>query len=267
MPPNSPGLMAFTQPKITFDFPTDETISLLDILTSLLQQSSQLFNLLQDNILSPNEVEVAVLWITTIHNNIKNISHQTGILLPTSLQPITNKAPQVVTDILRTIESKHTDVWRHLSYPHTTQNRILIYNILHSIQKLITYIASYQLPPVSELPPHKPNYPSIVTQVIHRPIDILDPHILALRQNDYYVLTPEPTDMTSNNEANMETASNLGVSSPTRSVTTTAVTVEHSLEAIENVIQEMEMDDPPSQPVLGFVTPTIVQTKSSTYCH
>jgi hypothetical protein len=73
--------------------------------------------------------------------------------------------------------------------------------------------------------------------------------------------------MTSNNEANMETASNLSVSSPTRSVTTTAVTMEHSLEAIANVIQEMEMDDPPFQPVLGYVTQTIVQTESSTYCH
>ena len=267
MPPDSPGLPVRAQPEITFEFPTDEVLSLLEILTILLQQSCQLFNLLQDNILRPNESEVAILCITTIHNNIKTISHQIGILLPRSLQHITHKAPKAVTTILHDIEIIHTEAWKHLSYPHTTPNRILIYNVLQSIQQVITYTTSYQLPPEPDLSPHKPAYPSINTQVIHRPIAILNPHILALRQNYYYVLSPEPIEMTTVHESNMDTTSNNGVLSPTRSVATPVVTVEHSLEAIANVIQEMEMDDPPSQPVVGFVTPTIVQSKSSTYCH
>jgi hypothetical protein len=267
MPPNSPGPPEITQQGITFEFPTDEVFSLLDILTNLLQQSSQLFNLLQDNILHPNESEVAILCITVIHKNIKTISHQIGSLLPRSLQHMIHKAPRVLATILHDIEITHTRAWQHLSYPHTTSNRILIYKVLQSIQQVITYITSYQFPPEPDLPPHRPAYPSINTQVIHRPITILDPQILALRQNYYYVLSPEPIEMTTFQESNMDTASSNGVSSPTRSVATTVVTVEHSLEAIANVIQELEMDDPPSQPVGGFVTPTIVQTKSSTYCH
>jgi len=54
--------------------------------------------------------------------------------------------------------------------------------------------------------------------------------------------------MTTVHESNMDTTSSNGGSSPTRSVATTVVTVEHSLEAIASVIQELEMDDPPSQP-------------------
>jgi hypothetical protein len=267
MAPNSPGPPIIIQPGIVFEFPTDEVLTLLDTLTNLLQQSSQLFNLLQDNILHPKETEVAILCITVIHNNIKTISHQISSLLPRSLQHMINKAPRLLTPILLDIKSTHTRAWQHLSYPHTTPNRILIYKVLQSIHQVITYITTYQLPPEPDLPPHRPAYPSIETQVIHRPIKILDPQILALKQNYYYVLTPDPIGMTIAQESNMDTTSSNGGSSPTRSVTTTAVTVEHSLEAIANVIQELEMDDPPSQPTAGFVTPTTAQTKSFTYCH
>jgi len=192
MAPNSPGPPIIIQPGIVFEFPTDEVLTLLDTLTNLLQQSSQLFNLLQDNILHPKETEVAILCITVIHNNIKTISHQISSLLPRSLQHMINKAPRLLTPILLDIKSTHTRAWQHLSYPHTTPNRILIYKVLQSIHQVITYITTYQLPPEPDLPPRRPAYPSIETQVIHRPIKILDPQILALKQNYYYVLTPDP---------------------------------------------------------------------------
>jgi hypothetical protein len=105
-------------------------------------------------------------------------------------------------------------------------------------------------------------------QFIHTPTKIRNPYILALQKNYYNVLSPEPLNMAETTDANNMDCLGSHSTSPARSITsTTVVTVEHSLAAISEVIREMEVDEPPTQPDLAFEPPKIVSTKSSSYSH
>jgi len=159
-------------------------------------------------------------------------------------------------------------LWGHLSFPHTTPHRSKIYNILLLIQKLTTYLDPYCLPPIAFILPDKTSRPSIIEQVVHKPVAILSPYTLALQRNYYFALSPEPIEMSEPVTTNNMDCNASRNSSPSRSVASSAVvTVEHSLAAIAEVIKDMEMDDPPTQPEIGFETPKIVHVKSSSYSH
>jgi hypothetical protein len=188
MPPNSPGPPEITQQGITFEFPTDEVFSLLDILTNLLQQSSQLFNLLQDNILHPNESEVAILCITVIHKNIKTISHQIGSLLPRSLQYMIHKAPRVLATILHDIEINYThkSLAASLVPTHYVQQNINIQGIAvnsasYHIHNIISVPARTRSPPPQTSIPVNKHSSNTPTNYNPRPTNTSTPTELLLR--------------------------------------------------------------------------------------
>jgi hypothetical protein len=138
-----------------------------------------------------------------------------------------------------------------------------IYNIRNS--------TSHRNP--SKLAFHQPNItskPSITTQIVHQPTQILDPYLLNLQQNYYYPLSPEP-DITDMDDTQM--ANGTAPSSPTREECSTdtqkspskdTITVEHSLSVISEFISEFVANDPPTQ---LHEEPVIEKPEQTTYRH
>jgi len=170
---------------------------------------------------------------------------------------------------MQSVKQLHTQLWDQLSFPHTTQYRKHIYIILLFAQQILLHIAPYTNPVLSNThkysKPAHTSKPSIVDQVVYRPLQIIDPYILAFQSNYYYLIFPDSSDMTED-EIDMINARPSSPSKDGKLPARVPVTVEHSVETISDVLREMEADDPPTQSE-AFTTPKIPVVKSSSYRH
>jgi len=256
---------------IRFEFPSVDVVQLLHVLRDLLLQTDNIFTLLQDPSLSPAAVSTTQLCITTIIHNTKTVLYQIQTLLPTSLSNNTDQCTHLVTDLMQSVKYLHTKLWAQLSFPHATQYRKHIYIILLIAQQTLLHIAPYTNPAPLKArrfsKPDRTSQPSIADQVVHRPLQIIDPYIIALQSNYYYPISADSSNMPEDeNEIDMIQVRPSSPPKDGKPPARTPVTVEHSVEAISDVLREMEADDPPTQSE-AFTTPKIPAVKSSSYRH
>jgi hypothetical protein len=155
----------------------------------------------------------------------------------------------------------HTNLWYQLSYPHTCEVSLLIYELAVQLERIF----HLHFPALSRIKFHATQLiqtPSLQLQIIFRPSSILDPYILALRDNYYYPLAQE--ELTMQEDTHMQGGS--PSHSPKRNTTVVKpITVESSLQAITDLIKEVEADDPPTESTLQA---TLVDTpKNVAFTH
>jgi len=138
---------------------------------------------------------------------------------------------QLTEPSLRIIISLYTALWDQLCFPHITEVRRLTHETLVTLEGILNIL----LPALHKAKfryPISTTIPLIKDQIIHQPVAILDPYILALCRNFYYPIAPE--DVTITDETPMDT-SHIEVSSPMlsqkkeASPTRANITVESSL--------------------------------------
>jgi hypothetical protein len=112
--------------------------------------------------------------------------------------------------------------------------------------------------------PSKENKPSIVDQVMYRPIRILDPYALVLQRNYYYALTPE--DVLMMTEMIQESTEKYKAQGKSSDDTPSEITVEHLLDTILKLLKEFDVGEVPTQIEIEHPMATKLVTPSS-YCH
>ncbi len=258
-PMRHPQLTSSILQGIRFEFPSVDVVQLLHVLRDLLLQTDNIFTLLQDPSLSPAAVSTTQLCITTIIHNTKTVLYQIQTLLPTSLSNNTDQCTHLVIDLMQSVKYLHTKLWAQLSFPHATQYRKHIYIILLIAQQTLLHIAPYTNPAPLKArrfsKPDRTSQPSIADQVVHRPLQIIDPYIIALQSNYYYPISADSSNMPEDeNEIDMIQVRPSSPPKDGKPPAQTPVTVEHSVEAISDVLREMEADDPPN-PVRSLYYP------------
>lgn len=254
--------------------PKEEYVPLLTTANNLLNQYLNLCSISQLH-LSSTERKIALTCMTVIHNNIKLIHNQIqlkfklgGWAAKTTLQY------QQKTNLLSTL----TRLWVHLSFPHETDVRLLLFKIILIVEDIInTFSGAYKTEPFQTI--QKPNKPSILNQVVHRPINIVNPYLTSLQRNYYYPIATEIVTMSEEihteqytglqdvTTTDPEASKHIAMSSTVKSklATPEVITVEDSLTAITDLIREIEADDPPQSNLDDPVTTPSV--KASTYRH
>lgn len=165
---------------------------------------------------------------------------------------------------LRSLISLHTELWYQLSYPHSTEVR----QLTHSLTVLLELIINLHFPILHSYKFKIPSgvcTPSLSQQLIHRPITILDPYIQALHRNYYYPIAPveeESVSMADDNQMQVSSPKQSPQKKPPSSV---PITVESSIQAIADLIKEVEADDPPTESVPSPIA--IELEKQNTFTH
>ncbi len=195
---------------------------------------------------------MAVTCLSTIQSSIQML--QTQLSLASQLQQHTERHLPSVSRFTNIIQL-HTQLWHQLFFPHITKVRQHTYEVLITLET-ITIIF---LPTLSDCRFKEPKTfttPSIVDQIIYRPISIIDPYLLALRTNYYYPIAPADLTMTEDTqmETQLEEEPQRQLQSPKRSTSPSKhpITVESSLAAIADIIKEVEADDPPTEVEVGI---------------
>jgi hypothetical protein len=85
-------------------------------------------------------------------------------------------------------------MWLHFSFPHATNIRQLTYEIILLIENIINISSSRHTSENFSKPKH-PNKPSLKTQIVTRPIEIINPYLLSLQRNYYYPIAYDPVKM------------------------------------------------------------------------
>jgi len=146
-------------------------------------------------------------------------------------------------------------VWQH------------IYDLLVKLDGILDYAARGRLEKFTL--PATTAQPSIISQVVFHPVEILDPYLLALSRNYYYPLFEHHQTMTSREMEQSDTLytiTSAPTSPKTKPAESTKITVEHSIEAITDLLKEMEADKCPTQQQEAVqVDPTA--TDKPTYHH
>jgi hypothetical protein len=232
---------------------------LLEDLQSLLEQYTNLCNLLQI-IVNQEEADLAVTCLSTIYGSVQII--QTQLSIATHFEPTLISSSAILSLIEPIV---HTQLWHQLFFPHTTIVRNSIHTLLVQLELIVTFLIPDFHYKQFRIPTRTIS-PSIIDQIINQPIAILDPFILALRQNYYYPIAP--TDIMTSEDTPMENHIN-NSSSPTQSPKRSAptnhpITVESSLEAIADLIKEVEADDPLTE--VAVQQPSESGKKHYTHC-
>jgi len=216
---------------------------LLVDLQSFLEQYINICNLLQ-TITHSTEEEVAIDCLSVIHSSMNMIHTQIQVNLQLNILLKHRASLSLPCSVI----SLYTELWHQLFYPHKTEVRRLTHELLIQLENIINTICSIKKN-LFKLPIHT-SRPSTTEQIIYRPISILDPYILGLQRNYYYPIAPESLNMPDNDEP-MENQMEGGQQnhSPKCSMppTTQVITVESSIEAIADLIKEVEADDPPTE--------------------
>jgi hypothetical protein len=217
---------------------------LLEEVQSLLAQYTNLCNLLQI-IVNQEEADLAVTCLSMIYGSVQII--QTQLSIATQLEP-TLTSSSAILSLIKPIVHIHTQFWHQLFFPHTT----IVWNNIHTLLVQLELIATLLIPDFHYKQfkiPIRTVSPFIIDQIIKQPIAILDPFILALRRNYYYPIAPTGIMMSEDTPVeNRINNSKFPTQSPKRSAPTNhPITVESSLEAIADLIKEVEADDPPTE--------------------
>jgi hypothetical protein len=173
----------------------------------------------------------------------------------------------------RALTDVQASLWLHLSFPHNTEIRQLTYDTTLRVESIVNCITLSQTNPSEYHKPKNTSKPSISTQIVYRPITILDPYLLALKRNYYFPISCEPITMTEEetplqSEKQMEESVSESPISPSRAKKSQpeVITVEHSLLVIADIIKEIEADEAPVQTQTED-TPSDPSIKASSYCH
>jgi len=224
---------------------------------SLLTQYLKICNLLKI-IVHKEEHAIAVTCLTAIYNNILLIQTQLSWRQRFEAGGATESHSLVLLTTL------HTKLWYQLAYPHITEVRKTTHDLIIQLENIIhLYFPSLQLYKFTS--PDKVSQPSFYDQIIHSPVTIIDPYILALRNNYYFPLTSTEVD-----EEKMPEDTPMNNTSPSQSPQRTApstvpITVESSIQAITDIIKEVEADDPPTE--AASVPLTLEAEKQSVFTH
>ena len=227
---------------------------LLTDFCSLLTQNATLCNLLQ-TIIHKEEEQLAVDCLKLIHSSVHMIHSQLSFKFN-----ILAEQPEGPLPI--PIISLHTRLWHQLSFPHSTEVCQLTHETIIHVEEVIQLL----LPSLQSIifsRPKSTSTPSISEQIIHRPIQILDPYISALHSNYYYPLATEERMMLED----MQMQRYSPRQSPTRATppATVPITVESSIQAITELIKEVEADDPPTES--SMAPPIMEPEKKNTFNH
>jgi hypothetical protein len=169
--------------------------SILQTGCTLITQYIKLCNLCQtqlDNI----EQRIALDCMQIIHSNINTIENQIQFKFKILKAPVCT-IPYILK---RQLHHSVASLWQQLSFPYRTEIRYLTYNIISLIIESILSQTEEVHDPITYRKPKIISSPSILSQVIYRPLSIIDPYIIALQQN-YYPIAQDPiTTMTDNTE-------------------------------------------------------------------
>jgi len=252
---------------------TADDLPILDTAYSLLLQYIRLCNVCQISH-SKEERAVALVCLKTICSNINIIYNQVYLkfkMWPGSLSGTLDRKSELLT-------SQQKQLWWQLSFPHETQVRFLIYKVILTLESLVLLLSGKTIPQYCS-PTKTNNQPSVLDQVIFRPVSIIDPYLLAIKSNYYYPLLPEPImteephqpeTLTSDEDPSMQIDGKPAAKSPPRAKTISpeVITVEHSLEVITELIKEIESDDEPVESQQeGTNDCDTVPAKASSYRH
>jgi hypothetical protein len=101
--------------------------------------------------------------------------------------------PQIPYEFQRDLVNNiQKQLWQQLSFPHGTKIRQLTFDILLSVES-IQSLSVEEVVKDMYYTPRITCTPSIVDQVIYRPLTILDPYILSLQHNYYPIAQDFPT--------------------------------------------------------------------------
>jgi hypothetical protein len=206
-------------------------------------------------------------------------SHTNSLLLTynQNTHPLTNNPTiqsSAYRDLLNTLQNLYTNLWRQLQYPHPEHTRSTILNFLIILEQFLNNPANLPSDSNPTNPtyntPKRPSKPSYWQQISNRSSPTIDPYQLALTKNFYYPLIQETIsfDMEDDNDQMVDQQPHH--SSPPSPKKTT-ITIEDSIETIFDMVNEIEEDDPPTQPQLtqdnDIALQQISQTKPSSYTH
>jgi hypothetical protein len=163
------------------------SIPILYTTSNLLIQYSKLYTICQLQI-SPTEKEIALTCMRVIKNNMEVICKQVQ-LARTLSDPANFQIPHLQKNTLLLAQ-----LWLHLSFPHATNIRQLTYEIILLIENIINISSSRHTSENFSKPKH-PNKPSLTTQIVTRPIEIINPYLLSLQRNYYYPIAYDPVEM------------------------------------------------------------------------
>jgi len=128
-----------------------------------------------------------------------------------------------------------------LSFPHSTDIRKILFQVALDTEHIIQLFA---LDNCSFKAPRQTIIPSAFTQIVEQPKKIINPYITYLQRNYYYPILLEPLVMSTDNEkmttepndsSNLKGHSPTAHSKPKATTKPTAITVEHSLDVIEDL--------------------------------
>ncbi len=253
---------------------------------TLLTQYIRVCSLCQ-RVLKRDERAIAIQCLIMIQNNINIIYKQLQLHFKI-FQPAKTTSPTMAA--VRDLTVLQASLWQQLTFPHDVEVRSITYNVILAIE-LILLNSGAQGRPAKYYIPNKRSSPSILDQIIYRPLSIINPYTLALQRNYYYPLSSEEQTMqedsldqmadtegdtavetVANNPAAMATDTLMQNSKitgdetflfPVRTKTPEVITVESSLEEITEFLKELEDDEAPTQMQSDQTQPV----RASSYCH
>lgn len=142
-------------------------------------------------------------------------------------------------------------LWQLLKYPSTPPIRSLLIDFIQTLEEFAqTFVLQYLQSPGSTsqpayLHPKNPTQPSIRSQVINTTITI-DPYLQSLSRNYYYPLYP--VDMDPDQEMTLTPSPNQLTQQPATPEPKRIITVKDSIEAIDDLLNELNVTMQPSLP-------------------
>jgi uncharacterized membrane protein len=120
---------------------------------------------------------VAVNWLSVLHSSVHMIRTQLSIGFKFhTVQAYYGN----LLSFPRNIISLYTKLWHQLFFPHQIEVQRLTYEILVQLEGIISIVLP-AFPYNKFKQPKLRSNPSIIDQIILRPLAIIDPYILALR--------------------------------------------------------------------------------------
>jgi len=203
------------------------------------------------------EKEIATECLCIIHNNITTIYCQLSLKFKFESPLSIHNTPS--TYLITLLSSHHTRLWSQLTILHKEEIRLLTYQTILVLENILNFWRH----PSSVLPYSQPKShccPSLITQIVYQPKEILNHYLLSLQSNYYFPLDCEPITMSDIPETTADaqmlpilegniisSKGSIGEIGMNSLATTAPITVEHSLDIISDIILDIEANSPPSQ--------------------
>jgi hypothetical protein len=179
-----------------------------------------------------------------------------------TIQPDNSNSSSKIQTLFSNCKFFGEKLWKLLKYPSTPSIRSLIVEFILILDKFITssvaphlqLITTVSLP--TYLLPKKPTQPSVSTQATSTAI-VIDPYLRSLRDNYYYPLSAIDMDM--DQDTINPSTTNQQTQQPATLRQNMVVTVEDSMEVIDDLLQELNMvTTEPSPPTDSLASPPAI---------